>query len=155
MNPFLLLLKPLFIVFTWITTGFVALIMALGGKFDGAPRTEGAPKLTAYFAEGIGDQPPTFDVTMDSGEHFRMIVDDDPSHTVNVGAETLAQLGDAPEDAVSTLVKLRSDHARTMTCRLSYHTVEREPEGVCVIGDIIYDILFINPASRRDNRPQI
>ncbi len=155
MNPFLILFKPLFTLGTWIVTALVAVIMSIGGKFDGEPRTEGAPRLTAYFAEGVGNRPPTFDVKMNSGEQFRMLIEDDPTRATNVSSDTLAKLGSAPEDAVSTLVRLRSDHGRSMVCRLSYDPVERAPEGICVIGEIIYDLMFVAPDTQYDGRPQI
>ena len=156
MNPFLLLFKPLFTLFTWILTAFVAVIMSLGGKFDGKARTEGAPQLVAYFEEGTERRPPTMEVQLSGGETFRVAVNDDPRMTVRVSDEKLQILGTPPEDAISTLVQLRSDHGRSMTCRLSYHPIEKRPTGVCMINeDLVYDILFPPPKEKRSNRPRI
>lgn len=145
MNPFLLLFKPLFIVATWIVTGIVAVIMSLGGKFEGRPRTEGAPTLTALFSPAVGNRPPTIEIKLSNGEHFRMVLTDDTASALPVAEDTLAALGDSPPHSISTLVRLYSANGRSMVCRFSHDPIERQPTGVCALDeDLVYDIIFID-----------
>ena len=145
MNPFLLLFKPLFIVGTWIVTGIVAVIMTLGGKFEGRPRTDGAPTLTAFFSPAAGNRPPKIEIELSDGERFRMILKDDVISALPVEEDTLAALGDSPRHSISTLVRLYSATGRTMVCRFSHDPVERQPTGVCALNDdLVYDIIFVD-----------
>jgi hypothetical protein len=156
MNPFLILFKPLFMVATWIVTGIVAVIMTLGGKFEGRSRSPGAPTLTAVFSPAYGKRPPTIEIELADGELFRMILKDDPVSAPPVAEDTLAALGDSPRDSISALVRLHSDHGRSMVCRLSYNPVERQPAGVCAVSDdLVYDIIFIERDAPERARPPV
>lgn len=156
MNPFVIFFKPLFTVLTWITTGFVAIIMALGGQFDGRPRTQGHPNLVAFFTPAEGAQPPTLQILLGETERFRTIIVEDPSPLIPVSDDVLAVLGAPRRDAVSTLVQLRSDRDRIMVCRLSYDPIDMEPAGVCAIGSsLVYDIIFVDRSDVEPDLPQI
>jgi len=156
-NPFVLFFKPLFTAFTWILTGFVAIIMALGGKFDGQPRTDGQPALVAFVTPAVGARPATLEIRVGDSERFVMAITDDPSAAISVPDEILEVLGDPPRESVSTLVRLYSNYDRQMVCRLSYDPIDKEPAGVCAIDtELVYDILFVDrSAVVDDDRPPI
>lgn len=145
MNPFIILFKPLFTVATWIVTALVWAVMQIGGSFEGAPRNEGSPALVGFFSPATENSPSGLEIQLSDGERFRAVFKDDTIVGLQVDEDTLDALGNSPADSVSTLVRLRSDHGRTMVCRLSYNPVDQTPAGVCALNeDQIYDILFID-----------
>ena len=136
MNPFLLLFKPLFIVGTWIVTGIVAVIMTLGGKFEGRPRTDGAPTLTAFFSPAAGNRPPKIEIELSDGERFRMILKDDVISALPVEEDTLAALGDSPRHSISTLVRLYSAAGRTKITLGVVLSAAQNATGTAIISAI-------------------
>jgi hypothetical protein len=152
MNPIFLLFKPLFILFTWILTGFVAIVMALGGKFDGRAR-DGSPPALGVVRPATRDLPPEIEVRVKNGERYRAWLSTDPRVAVHPSDDVIEALGPPPEDMISAFVALQGDRGGIMICRLSYDTVDREAGGSCVADakkGPVYDLHFVDESALRD-----
>jgi hypothetical protein len=150
MNPFVVFFKPLFTLFTWIVTGFVAVIMTIGGKFEGRSR-DNLTTIIGAVSPAASQRPARIDVKASTGERFHAWFQDAPLAVEIPAAKLLKALGPPPQDAVSTFIALEGDRGGTMTCRLSYDTVAQVPGGVCVLDDkTVYDLYFVDPEKLED-----